>query len=141
MARSAAIVHEAGDRAARLGLTELYQESERFADYLGPEEAKVFLSVCLGALMKRDVLREVASVTATEPLDVPLTVADVAHRLGMSRRVAYELLQGGRIPSFRVGRAIRVKPEDLAAFIDKQSGVGRPDPLACHRRSRKPRRL
>jgi excisionase family DNA binding protein len=72
--------------------------------------------------------------------DAPLTVADVARKLRISGRVAYELLQGGQIPSFRVGRSIRVKPEDLAAYIDSQSGAGRPDPLACHRRPRKPRR-
>ncbi|MGA2620617.1 MAG: helix-turn-helix domain-containing protein [Thermoguttaceae bacterium] len=75
------------------------------------------------------------------PPDAPLTVKDVACRLRISGRVAYELLQGGQMPSFRVGRAIRVKPEDLDAYIDSQSGAGRPDPLACHRRPRKPRRL
>ncbi len=72
--------------------------------------------------------------------DAPLTVADVARRLGVSRRIAYELCKDGKLQAFRIGRAIRVKPEDLDAYIQSQNGARGPDPLACHRRPRKPRR-
>jgi excisionase family DNA binding protein len=92
-------------------------------------------------LVLAGVLAKQPTQQSAPPPDAPLTVKDVARRLRISGRVAYELLQGGQMPSFRVGRAIRVKPEDLDAYIDSQSGAGRPDPLACHRRPRKPRRL
>jgi len=112
-----------------------------------PEAVKTYLSRCLKALRPRrragsgSADSESEILTPPQVADAPLTVADVARRLRISSRVAYELLQGGQIPSFRVGRSIRVKPEDLDAYIDSQSGAGRPDPLACHRRARKPRRL
>ena len=45
-------------------------------------------------------------LTPPQVADVPLTVADVARRLGVSRRVAYELCQDGEINVFKIGRAI-----------------------------------
>jgi hypothetical protein len=49
-ARCGAIVHEAGDHAARAGLADLFQKSRTFGAYTGPTEAKAFLSECLAAL-------------------------------------------------------------------------------------------
>ncbi|MDF1566292.1 MAG: helix-turn-helix domain-containing protein [Deltaproteobacteria bacterium] len=48
-----------------------------------------------------------------EPL---LTVRDVAHRLGVSRFTVNALVRSGALPHVRVGRAIRVHPEDLRYF-------------------------
>ncbi len=52
-----------------------------------------------------------------------LTLADtlltVARRLRISGQTAYELLQGGQTPFFRVGRSLRVKPNDLETYIDE----------------------
>ena len=49
-ARCAAIVHEAGDHAARAGLADLFERSRSFGGYTGPMEAKGFLSECLAVL-------------------------------------------------------------------------------------------
>lgn len=44
-------------------------------------------------------------------------VEDVQRRLGVGRATAYKLISKGEIPSYRVGRALRVKPEDMDSFL------------------------
>jgi excisionase family DNA binding protein len=63
-------------------------------------------------------------IPAAEPPPAPsaddsLSVLDVAKRLGIHRSLAYELCNEGAIDAFRVGRAIRVRPADLAAYIER----------------------
>lgn len=41
----------------------------------------------------------------------------VAQILGISRSFSYQLMRSGRIPSIRIGRAIRVHPSALEQFI------------------------
>lgn len=43
----------------------------------------------------------------------PMTVAEVAARLNVSAREVYSLVRREEIPSFRIGRAIRVPPEGI----------------------------
>jgi excisionase family DNA binding protein len=51
-----------------------------------------------------------------------LNAADIAARLNISRSHAYKLLKRREIPTVRLGRAIRVRPEDLDAFIRENIG-------------------
>ena len=44
-------------------------------------------------------------------------VEDVQRRLGVGRATAYKLISSGEIPSYRVGRVLRVKPEDVERFL------------------------
>lgn len=46
-----------------------------------------------------------------------LDAAAVAERLGISLALAYRLMQQGRLPAVRINRAVRVRAEDLEAFI------------------------
>jgi excisionase family DNA binding protein len=46
-----------------------------------------------------------------------LTAADVSYRLHLSRSCTYSLMQSGAIPTIRIGKSRRVRPEDLEAFI------------------------
>ena len=46
-----------------------------------------------------------------------LTVNDIAQRLQISQSFAYALMQRGEIPTVRLGRAVRVRPQDLEDFI------------------------
>lgn len=46
-----------------------------------------------------------------------LTPNEVARRLRCSRRTVYNLIGGGRLPSFRVGKLRRIRREDLERFI------------------------
>ena len=44
---------------------------------------------------------------------------DLADLLQVSRSYAYTLLRRGDIPSVRLGRAVRVRPEDVEDFIQQ----------------------
>jgi excisionase family DNA binding protein len=54
-----------------------------------------------------------------------LTVRDVAAQLGVCTATVYRLVGEGQLPHVRVLNAIRVAPEDLAAFIEVQRRAGR----------------
>ena len=44
---------------------------------------------------------------------------DVARILNISRAFAYQLMRQGEIPTVRIGNAVRVRKEDLLAYIDR----------------------
>jgi excisionase family DNA binding protein len=44
---------------------------------------------------------------------------EVAKLLNVSRSFAYLLMQSGHIPTVRLGRSIRVRPRDLAEYIEE----------------------
>ena len=50
-----------------------------------------------------------------------MTCQEVAERLQISESMAYTLTKRGEIPSVRLGRSVRVRPEDLQAFISRQA--------------------
>jgi excisionase family DNA binding protein len=141
VAKERDVILEVADGMARAGFPRLYAIGRDLRIDIESKAVKIYLSRCLRALRPKRRAGGRPAESETQNATSPLTVADVAGRLRVSGRVAYELLQRGQIPSFRVGRSIRVKPEDLDAYIASQNGAGRPDPLACHRRPRKPRRL
>lgn len=47
-----------------------------------------------------------------------LRANEVAKILNVSLALAYRLMQMGEIPCIRIGTAVRVRPEDLAAYIE-----------------------
>jgi excisionase family DNA binding protein len=47
-----------------------------------------------------------------------LKAKDVAEILKISRAMAYNLMQRGEIPTVRIGKARRVRPEDLIKYIE-----------------------
>jgi excisionase family DNA binding protein len=50
-----------------------------------------------------------------------LTMDEVAARLAIRKYAAYQLTWTGDLPVVRVGRRrVRVRPEDVAAYIDRQ---------------------
>lgn len=48
-----------------------------------------------------------------------LTAPDVARILKISKGAAYKLIQLKQIPSIRINRNVRVRPEDLDEFISQ----------------------
>ena len=53
-----------------------------------------------------------------EKLGKPLLKAsEVASKLNISKALAYRLMQRGEIRCVRIGNAVRVRPEDLQAFV------------------------
>jgi len=54
-----------------------------------------------------------------------LTAADVAEILRLSVRTVRRLIDEDKLPIVRIGRRVRVRPEDLRSFLDA-SGQERP---------------
>ncbi len=54
-----------------------------------------------------------------------LTADEVAEKLSIGLSTAYLLLQRGDLPSVRIGRSVRIRPEDLKRFVlARREGVG-----------------
>lgn len=47
-----------------------------------------------------------------------LSTQEAARRLGVTARTLYRFIDVGELPAYRMGRVIRVKSEDIDAFID-----------------------
>lgn len=52
-----------------------------------------------------------------EKIEQLLTPDEVSDVLNVSRSHIYQVLREGIIPSVRIGKAVRVRPQDLRAFI------------------------
>lgn len=61
------------------------------------------------------------SVKEINELPAVLTVEEMRHFLGVSRPVAYQLVQRRDFPAIRIGRAIRVPREALLQWVEKQT--------------------
>lgn len=47
-----------------------------------------------------------------------LSTADAAQRLGITPRTLYRFIDEGQLPAYRFGRVIRLKEEEVDAFIE-----------------------
>jgi excisionase family DNA binding protein len=47
-----------------------------------------------------------------------MSTADAARRLGITTRTLYRFINEGQLPAYRLGRVIRLKQDDVDAFID-----------------------
>ena len=48
-----------------------------------------------------------------------LTVTELQGWLGLGRSKAYELVQTGEIPSYRIGRILRIRRKDVEAWLEE----------------------
>jgi excisionase family DNA binding protein len=55
--------------------------------------------------------------------DTLLTMPQVAKRLGVPESEAYALARQGRLPVIRIGKYVRMRPADLAAFVEAHQDV------------------
>lgn len=46
-----------------------------------------------------------------------LRIEEIAERLAVSRSMAWKLIAHGQLRSVRIGRAVRVRPADLDAYV------------------------
>ena len=51
----------------------------------------------------------------------PLRVAEVAEHLGVCAATVYRLCERGELPHVRIVNSIRVRPNDLSAFVAARS--------------------
>ncbi len=65
-----------------------------------------------------------------------LTLPEVARRLGVPEEHARELGRRNELPTVQVGRYVRVRPEDLRAFVGKRRIPLDPSLYTVHSRSR-----
>ncbi len=56
-----------------------------------------------------------------------LTVPEVAEYLRVTTKTVYKLIGKGELTSFRIGRAVRCRRQDVERFITTQSGAGTPE--------------
>ena len=47
-----------------------------------------------------------------------MSTKDASERLGVTLRTLYRFIDEGRLPAYQVGRVIRLKADELEAFID-----------------------
>jgi excisionase family DNA binding protein len=67
--------------------------------------------------------KSVTSDSEDESLDTHLlTAPEVARILNISKGAAYKLIQLKQIPSIRINRNVRVRPEDLDDYISQNLG-------------------
>lgn len=57
--------------------------------------------------------------TVYQPLTKLLKAPEVAVILNCSKAYIYQLIKRGEIPSVQIGSAVRIRPEDLISFIEK----------------------
>jgi excisionase family DNA binding protein len=56
--------------------------------------------------------------TSTYKVEKLLKPEEVANLLTISRSFAYQLMQSGQIPTVRLGKSCRVRPQDLAEYLE-----------------------
>jgi excisionase family DNA binding protein len=57
------------------------------------------------------------------PFPTLLLIEHVGKVLGMSARTIRRKIEKGEIKACRFGRLVRVHPDDLAAYVDRQRGL------------------
>jgi len=88
---------------------------------LPPEMAQQVL-ICLASIQPILLQRALAVRSVGGDDNELLTIPEVAKRLKVSDYRAYELARQGAFKSVRLGKSVRVKPEDLAAYLAKVGG-------------------
>lgn len=107
--RCGAIVAEAGDHAARLGLAEQFKSSRQFGPMVDPLDAKVFLAACIGACAKP---------AGSQYLDS----AGACNYLGITGHSLYGLVERGHIIPLRgPRRSYRFTPTMLDEYLCRKS--------------------
>src|SRR5579864_4738624 len=67
-----------------------------------------------------------------ESREEALNAQQVAELLGLSKKQVYQMAATGKLPSFRIGKAVRFDAQDLAEWLrkqkhlDEQPGPGKP---------------
>lgn len=48
-----------------------------------------------------------------------LSTAEASDRLGVTLRTLYRLVDEGRLPAYKIGRVIRIKEDDVDAYLER----------------------
>jgi excisionase family DNA binding protein len=84
-----------------------------------------------GQFLKSHVRRFPQVTTQWKPADSVggrgerlLRISEVAERLSVSPSMAWKLTATGELRSVRIGRAVRIRPSDLEAYLERAAGEG-----------------
>ncbi len=58
-------------------------------------------------------------MSAAEDIRPLLRPIDIAELLNVSRKTAYRLIERGELAAVHVGANVRIRPEDLAAYLER----------------------
>ncbi|HVM00810.1 MAG TPA: helix-turn-helix domain-containing protein [Egibacteraceae bacterium] len=47
-----------------------------------------------------------------------ISTAEASRRLGVGLRTLYRMIDGGELPAYKLGRVIRIREQDLEAFVE-----------------------
>ncbi len=89
---------------------------------LPPETAQALL-IGLASIQPLLIQRALIGPQSREGEDGLLTVPQVAAKLKLSSYRVYELCRMGSLKTIRLGKAVRVRPSDLADYVAQQ-GTG-----------------
>jgi len=53
-----------------------------------------------------------------------LTIGEVSQSLQISSRTIWKYAKSGDLPTVRIGKLVRVRPQDLDAFIQSRTSAG-----------------
>lgn len=61
---------------------------------------------------------------STEPMEEPLlTIRQTARQMSVSERQVWRLIKAQQLRIIRIGRAVRISPEDLRQFLQRAQNV------------------
>ena len=67
--------------------------------------------------MERNAYQELLEAYKENHLPVVLTASEVMDILGVGKNTVYRLLNSGELPAIRIGRAWRVRLEELSRYL------------------------
>jgi excisionase family DNA binding protein len=83
-----------------------------------------------------ETMNTMASVQSADTAHSPslLTPDEIIPRLRVSRSTLYEWLAKGELPSYRLGRIIRIREIDLTEFLERRRRIAPPirQRYVCH---------
>jgi excisionase family DNA binding protein len=122
VAKERRVVDGIANEMARVGFANLHAASIKLQHDGNPEAVKTFLARCLKALRPKRLASSRSDMLA------PLTVKEAAGRLRVSAQRVYGLCAAGNLRCVKIGRTIRVTPEEIDRFLAKQTKVAMPEP-------------
>ena len=106
------LYHPDPDLAVHEDAASVVQEARRIAQSLGCPDLVPPCKDLIALPCARQILSKALAVV-DPPASGPLTVKQAAARLGVPPKTVYDLVEKGRLRCIRIGRAIRIQPNDL----------------------------
>ena len=64
-------------------------------------------------------IKEIQDMETTAPTKLLMSAEEAARALGIGRTRMFELIRSGEVPSIKLGRSRRIRPEDLEQYVER----------------------